>query len=167
METKSNKILCKIKTQWIFMLSLAKIVMVEYRTLWVKMAMDKNTNQQIKFNYMNTYVTNRFYLGLHAFCPCQNQCMFLSSLPKCRTYLYVTLWQPSKFVKVIFITCTMIRPRNLLHTTFGLSSFLLDCKHEGIHMRCVATLTLCLHDPFRHLKHKLWPKEGPGVKLTV
>jgi hypothetical protein len=24
-----------------------------------------------------------------------------------------------------------------------------------------------LHDPFGHLKHKLWPKEGPGVKLTI
>jgi hypothetical protein len=24
-----------------------------------------------------------------------------------------------------------------------------------------------LHDPFQHLKHKLWPKEGPGVKLGV
>jgi len=24
-----------------------------------------------------------------------------------------------------------------------------------------------LHDPFGHLKHKLWPKEGPGVKLAV
>jgi len=23
------------------------------------------------------------------------------------------------------------------------------------------------HDPFGHLKHKLWPKEGPGVKLAV
>jgi len=23
------------------------------------------------------------------------------------------------------------------------------------------------HDPFKHLKHKLWPKEGPGVKLAV
>jgi hypothetical protein len=23
------------------------------------------------------------------------------------------------------------------------------------------------HDPFGHLKHKLWPKERPGVKLTV
>ncbi len=23
------------------------------------------------------------------------------------------------------------------------------------------------HDPFRHLKHKLWPKEGSGVKLAV
>jgi hypothetical protein len=22
------------------------------------------------------------------------------------------------------------------------------------------------HDPFGHLKHKLWPKEGPGVKLA-
>jgi hypothetical protein len=24
-----------------------------------------------------------------------------------------------------------------------------------------------LHDPFGHLKHKLWPKDGPGVKLAV
>jgi hypothetical protein len=24
-----------------------------------------------------------------------------------------------------------------------------------------------LHDPFRHFKHKLWPKEGSGVKLVV
>jgi hypothetical protein len=24
-----------------------------------------------------------------------------------------------------------------------------------------------LHDPFGHLKHKLWPKEGSGVKLTI
>jgi hypothetical protein len=23
------------------------------------------------------------------------------------------------------------------------------------------------HDPFGHLKHKLWPKEGPQVKLTI
>jgi hypothetical protein len=24
-----------------------------------------------------------------------------------------------------------------------------------------------LHDPFEHLKHKLWPKEGLGVKLAI
>jgi hypothetical protein len=24
-----------------------------------------------------------------------------------------------------------------------------------------------LYDPFGHLKHKLWPKEGPRVKLTI
>jgi hypothetical protein len=23
------------------------------------------------------------------------------------------------------------------------------------------------HDPFGHLKHKLWPKEGPRVKLSI
>jgi hypothetical protein len=23
------------------------------------------------------------------------------------------------------------------------------------------------HDPFGYLKHKLWPKEGPGVKLPI
>jgi hypothetical protein len=24
-----------------------------------------------------------------------------------------------------------------------------------------------LHDPVEHLKHKLWPKEGPGIKLAI
>jgi hypothetical protein len=24
-----------------------------------------------------------------------------------------------------------------------------------------------LHDPFEHLKHKLWPKEGLGIKFAV
>ncbi len=24
-----------------------------------------------------------------------------------------------------------------------------------------------LHDPFGYLKHKLWPKEGSGVKLPI
>jgi len=24
-----------------------------------------------------------------------------------------------------------------------------------------------LHDPFGHLKHKLWPKEGPGDALPT
>jgi hypothetical protein len=23
------------------------------------------------------------------------------------------------------------------------------------------------HDPFGYLKHRLWPKEGPGVKLST
>jgi hypothetical protein len=26
---------------------------------------------------------------------------------------------------------------------------------------------MSLHDPFEHLKHKLWPKKGPKVKLSI
>jgi hypothetical protein len=26
---------------------------------------------------------------------------------------------------------------------------------------------MSLHDPFEYLKHKLWPKERPGVKLPI
>jgi len=26
---------------------------------------------------------------------------------------------------------------------------------------------MCFHDSFGHLKHKLWPKEGPKVKLSI
>ncbi len=45
METKGNKILHNVKTTWISMFSLAKIMMVQYKTLLVKMVMDQNTNQ--------------------------------------------------------------------------------------------------------------------------
>jgi hypothetical protein len=24
-----------------------------------------------------------------------------------------------------------------------------------------------LHDPFGHMKHKLWPKEGPEIELEI
>jgi hypothetical protein len=55
METKGNKILCNVKTQWISMLSLAKRIMVEYITLLLKMAMDNSINQQVKVNFEHLY----------------------------------------------------------------------------------------------------------------
>ncbi len=55
METKRNKNLCNMKTQWIFMLSLAKIIMEKYITLLLKMAMDNSTNQQVKINFEHLY----------------------------------------------------------------------------------------------------------------
>ncbi len=44
MATKGNKILWNVKTRWILMLSLAKKIMVEYKTLLVKMILDILTN---------------------------------------------------------------------------------------------------------------------------
>jgi hypothetical protein len=44
----------------------------------------------------------------------------------------------------------------------GLKRFLYHWKYLGTKMSEVS-----LHDPFEHLKHKLWPKEGSGVKLAV
>jgi len=52
METKGNKILYNVKTQWKnSMLSLTNRVMAEYKTLLLKMAMDNSTNQQVKLNF--------------------------------------------------------------------------------------------------------------------
>jgi hypothetical protein len=51
MERKGNKIVCNVKTRWISMLSFAKKLLAEYKTLLVKMAMDSFTNHQTKFNY--------------------------------------------------------------------------------------------------------------------
>jgi hypothetical protein len=44
----------------------------------------------------------------------------------------------------------------------GLNDFLYHWKAIETHM-----CKLGLHDPFGHLKHKLWLKEGPKVKLAV
>jgi hypothetical protein len=37
------------------------------------------------------------------------------------------------------------------------------------HWKIIQTLMskMGLHDPFGHLKHKLWPKEGSGIKLAI
>ncbi len=55
METKGNKILCNMKTQWISMLSLVKIIVAKYITLLLKMAMDNSTNQQVNINFEHHY----------------------------------------------------------------------------------------------------------------
>jgi hypothetical protein len=48
MKAKRFKIFMKnIKTRWIFMLSLAKMVMVEYWTHFMKIGMDMDTNSQV------------------------------------------------------------------------------------------------------------------------
>jgi hypothetical protein len=69
METKGNKIVCNMKTWWISMLSLVKIIMVEYITLLSKMAMDNNTNQ-VKINFEHLYDLEIVLNFAHAFCPC-------------------------------------------------------------------------------------------------
>jgi len=50
METKSAKILKNVKTHWISMLSPTWRVMVEYRTLLMKMTFDAPTNEKEKAN---------------------------------------------------------------------------------------------------------------------
>jgi hypothetical protein len=44
MATKGNKILRNVKTRWILILSATKRVMVEYKSMLVKMALDNLTN---------------------------------------------------------------------------------------------------------------------------
>jgi hypothetical protein len=44
----------------------------------------------------------------------------------------------------------------------GLRRFLYHWKAIETYMSKMGS-----HDPFGHLKHKLWPKEGPQVKLTI
>jgi hypothetical protein len=51
METKGAKILKNVKTHWISMLSPTWCVMVEYRILLMKMALDGPTNDKAKENF--------------------------------------------------------------------------------------------------------------------
>jgi hypothetical protein len=51
LETKGNIILNNMKTYWIFILSLAKRVLIEYRILVVKMATKNATIDNTKINY--------------------------------------------------------------------------------------------------------------------
>jgi hypothetical protein len=44
----------------------------------------------------------------------------------------------------------------------GLKNSLYHWKYFGMYMSKMG-----LHDPFGHFKHKLWPKEGLGVKLVI
>jgi hypothetical protein len=44
----------------------------------------------------------------------------------------------------------------------GLKRSLYHWKSFGTYM-----LIMGLHDPFEHLKHKLWPKERLGVKSPI
>jgi len=51
METNRAKILKNVKTHWIYMLSLAQCVMVEYKILLMKMALDDPINEKTKANF--------------------------------------------------------------------------------------------------------------------
>jgi len=44
----------------------------------------------------------------------------------------------------------------------GLKSYLYHWKAIETQMS-----KMSLHNPFGHLKHMLWPKEGPGIKLII
>jgi hypothetical protein len=44
----------------------------------------------------------------------------------------------------------------------GLKSFLYRWKSLGTKISKMGS-----HDPFWCLKHKLWPKEGSGIKLSI
>jgi hypothetical protein len=48
-------------------------------------------------------------------------------------------------------------------------SKLIGSKSSLYHWKNIKTYMskMGLHDPFGHFKHKLWPKEGLGVKLTI
>jgi hypothetical protein len=51
METNKAKILKNVKTRWIYMLSLAQCVMVEYKISLMKMALDDLIDEKTKANF--------------------------------------------------------------------------------------------------------------------
>jgi hypothetical protein len=46
--------------------------------------------------------------------------------------------------------------------------FTSDCRGQTYWIENLLILSkMGLHDPFGYLKHKLWPKEGLGIKLPI
>jgi hypothetical protein len=48
-------------------------------------------------------------------------------------------------------------------------SKLIGLRNPLYHWKALGTWMFKMgsHDPFKYLKHKLWPKEGSGVKLLI
>jgi hypothetical protein len=63
METNGVKILKNVKTCWISMLNLIQCVMVEYKTLLVKMTFDAPTNDKAQTNF-DLFYDVQILLGL-------------------------------------------------------------------------------------------------------
>jgi hypothetical protein len=131
METKGLKLLRNVKTRWDSMLSPTKWVMVEYKTLLMKMALNMDANSQVATNFEHLVDLDMlFYLyyilpflgyvhSLIKFSQCNDifVCNFLRVVKVCQAQLY--------FQFVNFATKFQVDAFKEYHS-------LLDCAHEGI-----------------------------------
>jgi hypothetical protein len=108
MATIENKFSIMSRLVWILMLRLTKKYMVEYKTLFVKMALDNPPNQQAMLNY-EYFCYLQLLFGLACILPLLKSMHNLSSLHNPKIGSYMTLWQPSMFVKVMFAIRSMIK----------------------------------------------------------
>jgi len=66
METKELKMFKNVKTYWISLLDLLKIILVKYKPLLAKMAMDSSSNQATKVLCFNLFF-NVYWFKLYMF----------------------------------------------------------------------------------------------------
>ncbi len=104
LKTKMNTLLCNIKIVWISMLSLAKKVLEEYKSLIVRMNYDLHTISYVKSTFEFLCDTSRLSWASFASCLCWKlQSMSSSSLLKVMRLLFVILHESYKNVLCKFL----------------------------------------------------------------
>ncbi len=136
MATKGNKIFRNVKTRWISMLSPAKRVMVEYKTILVKMTLDNPTNQQGMLNYEHLCDIHIF-LGLACILPLLESMHALIKFAQSKDVFVCYLVVPIKDCQgdVYNIYCDLISKFTI--DSFWVFKSLLELKHENMHMRWI------------------------------
>jgi hypothetical protein len=136
LEIKGNKILRNVKTRWISMLSLAKRLMVEYRTFLVKMALDNLTNQQAKQNYEHL-CDFQTLLGLAYILPLLESMHALIKFAHMRIIFVCDLVVVIKVCQGDIYNMYLEQNSNFTTDIFWAFKSLLEFKHENIHLKWI------------------------------
>ncbi len=105
------------------------------------MALDIFINHQVKLNYEHL-CDLQFLLGLACILPLLESLHVSSSFPKGKMCLFVTLWQLSRSIKLLFSKCSVIKAPIFLQIVFGLSNLSLNASMKIFECSGYQMLTL-------------------------
>jgi len=136
MATKGNKIIWNVKTRWISMLSPTKRVMVEYKTLLMKITLDNPTNQQAMLNYEHLCDIH-ILLGLACILPLLESVHALIKFAQSKDVFVCDLVVPIKDCQGDVYNMYYDSTSKFTTDSFSTFKSLLELKHENIHMRWI------------------------------
>jgi len=136
MATKGNKIIWNVKTRWISMLSPTKRVMVEYKTLLMKITLDNPTNQQAMLNYEHLCDIH-ILLGLACILPLLESVHALIKFAQSKDVFECDLVVPIKDCQGDVYNMYYDSTSKFTTDSFSTFKSLLELKHENIHMRWI------------------------------
>jgi hypothetical protein len=95
--------------------------MEKYKTLFVKIALNNTTNSQVMLNYEHLCNLHTL-LELACILPLLECVHALIKFAQSRNVFMCDLVQPSRFIKLMFIACIVIKLLSSLLIAFGLSN---------------------------------------------